>query len=195
MTEWPDLGGANRMRQVEWLGEVKLPLTFRTNEMAGELGEVAELLMIRWVPGQRFTEQWRSALADEIADGIICADIVALTLGEPLDLATPEGLASRVSNDYRWCAWALEDMGLLCNAAKKMDRTEYAVAGGLSYAEGKPMVMEALNKMVQHLYNLAFNEQIIMEVAVARKFNKTSAKLGLQTLFIPPGHDRALLIP
>lgn len=193
--EFPTLGEANAARQAEWLAGTHLPITFRTNELAGELGEVAELLLDHWMPATRFGDQWVNALADELGDVIICSEIIAWQLGLEIDYAMAAGLATTVANDYRWCAQVQRSLGLLCNAAKKMDRTTYGIAGGIPLEEGKTMVQKHLTEVVRQAYNLAFRLQILMEVAVARKFNKTSVKVGLTTLYIPPGYDRAILIP
>lgn len=194
MTEYSTFSEANAARQIEWLGGQHLPLTFRTNEMAGELGEVAELLLDRWIPSSHMYTAWHRALADELADVIICSEIIAWQLSEQLDYNAPDGLARWTGTDYQWCAKTERDMGLLCNIAKKMDRTVYGIAGGVQPDVGRRLVMERVRQMVQHVYNLASSERIRMEVVVARKFNGTSKKVGLQTLYIPPGIDRALLI-
>lgn len=193
--EYPTLQQANAARQREWLGEVKLPLTFRTNEMAGELGEVAEALLDRWTAGSHMHGPWKDHLVEEMADVVICAEITAWQLNERIDYARAEGLAQSISTDYRWATQCSRDMGLLCNAAKKMDRTAYGIAGGIPVEEGRALVLDKLQIMVGHVYDLAFHEHVYMEVGIARKFNKTSAKIGLQTMYIPPGHDRALLVP
>lgn len=193
--EYADFAEANAARQVEWLSGTTLPLTFRTNELAGEFGEVAELLLDRWTSGSHMHGAWKNALGEEMADVIICAELVAWQLHQRLDYVRAEALAQTPGNDYRWSAQVSRDIGLLCNAAKKMDRTAFGIAGGIGSEEGVAIVMERLDKVVRHIYDFAYGERMYMEVALARKFNKTSAKVKLLTLYIPPGHDRALLIP
>lgn len=81
------LRAANIARQAEWDADSRITLTYRLNELAGETGEACnvgkklerERLGIR---GSRATVQ---DLADELADVVICADLVAL--GEGIDLA------------------------------------------------------------------------------------------------------------
>ncbi len=191
--EYATLREANIARQVEWLDGKTLPLTFRTNEMAGEAGEVAELLLDRWRPGSHMYSAWRDALANEMADVVICGDLVLYYAGETVDLDSLDGRAHSIATDGKWATYVLREMGLACNAAKKADRSLYGIAGGVSLSEVD--VVNPIRRVMQAVYDLAYNEHMIMEVALARKFNRTSKKMGLQTLFIPPGYDRALLIP
>lgn len=179
-------------RQKEWLRGTMLPLTFRTNEMAGELGEVAELLMDRWRPGQQMYGAWVTNFADELSDVAICGDLVGYyAQGPRFDYDLLEGRAGlHGMTDYKWCTKVMRHMGLMCNAAKKRDRQHYVIAG----ADPDADVMGPLCLVMQLVYDMAHDERINMERAVASKFNKTSKKVGLQTLYIPPGIDRALLI-
>lgn len=80
---------ANLARQAEWDKDDRITLTYRANELAGETGEACnvakklerERLGIR---GSRATVQ---DLADELADVVICADLVAMHEGIDLDEA------------------------------------------------------------------------------------------------------------
>jgi NTP pyrophosphatase (non-canonical NTP hydrolase) len=84
---FPTLRAANIARQAEWDQDARITLSYRLNELAGETGEACnvgkkierERLGIR---GSRATLQ---QLAEELADVVICADLVAM--GEGIDLA------------------------------------------------------------------------------------------------------------
>lgn len=83
------LRDANVARQKEWDGDNKLSLAYRGNELAGEVGEACnvikklerERLDIR---GSRDTVEH---LAEELADVVICADLIAMAAGIDLEIA------------------------------------------------------------------------------------------------------------
>lgn len=100
------LRDANEARQKEWDRDGKIDLSYRGNEMGGEVGEALEqaLLVIaagaaagraqnvikkiererRGIRGSRAT---LDQLADELADVVICADLIAMGEGIDLDAA------------------------------------------------------------------------------------------------------------
>lgn len=191
MPDYATLRAANVARQEEWLLRRPLSLSFRSNEMAGEAGEVAEVILTKWYHYRtpKDAAVWREALADELADVIICADLIALcTRCNP----PPANVWDKPGNEWKWCAGLLRDIGLVCNYIKKIERTTNGIAGGADlHVSGLEDKLLRVNK---DIYDMAYSEGIDMEVALARKFNKTSAKVGLTTFFIPPGYDRARLI-
>lgn len=76
---------ANLARQKIWdpedlLGDRKLGALFRSNEMVGEAGEAANEVkkLVRESLGVRGSRTTIEKLADELADVIICVDLVAL---------------------------------------------------------------------------------------------------------------------
>lgn len=78
---------ANITRDKEWDSTGQITLAFRGNELAGEVGEACNIIKKlererMGLPGSRTTHE---ALAEELADVIICVDLIAMTLG--LDLA------------------------------------------------------------------------------------------------------------
>lgn len=77
------LAAANAQRQVEWDPMSQISLTFRGNELAGEVGEacneIKKLERERMgIPGSRGSKE---ALARELADVVICASLVAMDTG------------------------------------------------------------------------------------------------------------------
>jgi|GEM_PF-2028166 NTP pyrophosphatase (non-canonical NTP hydrolase) len=81
-----NLRAANVARQLEWDAGNQLSLTYRANELAGEVGEACNVAkkIERERLGIRGSRATISDLGDELADVIICADLVAM--GEGIDL-------------------------------------------------------------------------------------------------------------
>lgn len=80
---------ANIARDAEWDPNDQLDISFRSLELAGEAGEVSNAVkkIIRenlGLPGSRVTSQ---DLAEEIADVMICADLLAMEAGIDLSEA------------------------------------------------------------------------------------------------------------
>lgn len=84
-----ELRAANKARQAAWCPEQIPPdLSFRGNELAGETGEVCNVIkkLERERLGWRGSRDTLSHLAEELADVVICADLVAIAAG--IDLRT-----------------------------------------------------------------------------------------------------------
>lgn len=84
-----DLREANIARQDEWCPNQKPDLSFRGNELAGESGEACNQIkkLERARHGWRGSKGSVSQLAEELADTVICADLVAVTAGIDLQAA------------------------------------------------------------------------------------------------------------
>lgn len=84
-----DLRRANVSRQEEWDPSDKITLSYRGNEAAGELGEACNLIkkMEREHLGLRGSRTTAEQLAEELADVIICVDLIALHVGIDLSAA------------------------------------------------------------------------------------------------------------
>jgi NTP pyrophosphatase (non-canonical NTP hydrolase) len=78
---------ANEIRQAEWDGDAKIDLAYRAAEMAGEAGEACNVAkkIERERRGIRGSRATLADLADELADVVICVDLMAA--GEGIDLA------------------------------------------------------------------------------------------------------------
>lgn len=74
---------ANARRQKEWDRDNKLDIAYRGNELAGECGEACNVIkkIERERRGIRGSRATLAQLADELADVIICVDLVALFEG------------------------------------------------------------------------------------------------------------------
>lgn len=91
MTEraFPTLREANKSRQVEWDVGNQLTLAYRGNELAGEVGEACNVLkkLERERMGIAGSHDTIDHLAEELADVVICADLIAMQAGVDLDAA------------------------------------------------------------------------------------------------------------
>lgn len=89
MTEFTKLRDANAARQVEWANGQDVSLLFRATELGGECGEVLNVCkkIERERAGWRGSRATVEDLADELADVVICADLLALTEGIDLEAA------------------------------------------------------------------------------------------------------------
>lgn len=110
MTDAPytSLRAANLARQAEWDTDGQITLSYRGNELAGEVGEACNLIkkLERERMGIKGSRASIADLAEELADVIICADLIAMQLGIDLDRAVAEkfnktsekvGLATRMA--------------------------------------------------------------------------------------------------
>lgn len=89
MSEQTTLREANIIRAKEWAGEVDLDLSFAGNELAGEVGEACNIIkkMERQRFGLKTSPGTVEALTEELADVVICVDLIAMKLGIDLTLA------------------------------------------------------------------------------------------------------------
>lgn len=84
-----ELRKANLKRHKEWADGVVLPLSFRGLELAGEAGETCNKLkkMERNRLGIVGGDYDIDGVAEELADVLICADLIAMDLGIDLAIA------------------------------------------------------------------------------------------------------------
>lgn len=83
---------ANQKRQNEWDKDNQISLSYRGNELAGEVGEACNIIkkLERERLGIRGSRSTIEALAEELADVIICADLIAMQEGIDLEKAVRE---------------------------------------------------------------------------------------------------------
>ena len=158
------LRDANVVRQQEWDPYGKASnMAWRLNELGGEVGEVCNILKKIHrermnVPGSRAT---KCQLAEELADVVICIDLAAMEAGcDEIRIlnVTPPILFDHLPE---YGVVLLSRMGRVC--AQPHDH-------------GGPLAL-----LLDAVYALANREGINIEMAVAAKFNATSAKTGLRT--------------
>jgi NTP pyrophosphatase (non-canonical NTP hydrolase) len=70
----------NERRQAEWDPTNSISLEYRGNELAGEVGEACNVIkkLARERLGIRGTRATKQQLAEELADIVICVDLIAM---------------------------------------------------------------------------------------------------------------------
>lgn len=83
------LRAANDVRQQEWDPSDAITLAYRGNELAGEVGEACNVIkkLERQRIGLRGSRASVEMLAEELADVLICADLIAMQAGIDLGAA------------------------------------------------------------------------------------------------------------
>lgn len=167
-TEYSTLREANVARQELWdpAGLLK-DWSWRANELAGEAGEVCNVLKKLHraklgLPGSRTTYD---ALADELADVMICVDLCRMQLGIP-----------PAEEHVRADAWGHNLPELGCELINHVGR---AVIPHLlkNYTRGGH-----LNNVIRVVMHIAQVTGVNLNAAVAYKFNQTSVKVGLPVI-------------
>ena len=89
MTTHPTLRSANIARQNEWDQDNQISAAYRGNELAGEVGEACNVIkkLERERLGILGSRATVGELADELADVLICADLIAMHYGIDLEAA------------------------------------------------------------------------------------------------------------
>lgn len=84
------LRAANETRQQEWDKDGVITLSYRGNELAGEIGEACNVIkkLERERLGIRGSRATTEQLAEELADAIICIDLIAMQAGIDLGITT-----------------------------------------------------------------------------------------------------------
>ncbi|MER8786857.1 MazG-like family protein [Mesorhizobium sp. M0983] len=89
MSAFSTLREANEVRQAEWDKESGISLSYRGNELAGEVGEACNVIkkLERERLGIRGSRATIEQLAEELADAVICVDLIAMHEGIDLQQA------------------------------------------------------------------------------------------------------------
>lgn len=88
-TPYATLREANIARQSEWIVGKDTSMLFRAVELGGEVGEALNVVkkLDREARGWRGSRATKEDLAAELADVVICADLLALSAGIDLETA------------------------------------------------------------------------------------------------------------
>jgi NTP pyrophosphatase (non-canonical NTP hydrolase) len=86
---YPSLRLANTARQAEWDAGNQLTPAYRGNELAGEVGEACNVIkkLERERLGIKGSRDTVEHLAEELADVVICTDLIAMEFGIDLQQA------------------------------------------------------------------------------------------------------------
>lgn len=87
INEYCSLRNANLARQAEWDTGNQIDAAYRGNELAGEVGEACNVIkkLERERMGIRGSRDTVDHLAEELADVVICVDLIAMQYGIDLD--------------------------------------------------------------------------------------------------------------
>ena len=175
MNIFDNLRAANATRQIEWdAGGVAHDPYWRANELAGESGEVCNVLKKlhrerSGVPGSRDTT---SHLAEELADVVICVDLLLLSAGlppVPTSIKAPEKLIGL----------SLVQLGTKLTIAVSSLCLPIDMPGD---TEDDNIKAAASERIVQIATAIALREGIDLRWATMAKFNDTSRKMKLETM-------------
>lgn len=174
---------ANTTRQAEWPGGEHVDLDFRGIELAGEAGELINLIKkkVRIDNGISGTTESKKELAamiqDEIGDVVICLDLVGMEMGFDLYLPDPEVAPPTYSS--------LSKLGNALNGRIGFANELIANynSGSVKNSAIESHLASTCGLALVHLTRLCDMLQTDVWVAVGRKFDKTSEKHGLETRF------------
>lgn len=162
-----------------------LPLAFRVTELIGEVGEAVNLM--KKIERKRLgissagTGEFAAicdSLADELADIVICCDLVAMDLERDLgDWIMTDRLAPIPESE------TLSSLGVklgkrlaqVCALAETVEKK-----GAVTTTVGVYFAA-SLSELITTVRAVAYVRKIDLPASVARKFNATSRKLAFQT--------------
>jgi NTP pyrophosphatase (non-canonical NTP hydrolase) len=176
MAYYSTLRAANDARELEWDTGGVLDGSFYSNELAGEVGEAIDAARKLAVYDDEVSvEQRAQELRDELADVIICIDLLAKKFGmKPIPIVITERTGD--------LSEALLDLavtvGIVANAAKKLERERLGLVG----SRVDPRTVESyLFWLSVSVGQIAAHFDIDLVRATAAKFNKTSEKINVAT--------------
>jgi len=166
------LRAANQARQIEWDTGGNIDLSYASNELAGEAGELIEAALDVLNGNENY-----EALAEEIGDVIICCDLIAgrldLVIETHVEILYGESDVKDILLDL-----AME-IGGVANTVKKQERARFGMVGAKGSLDD---LRRNLQEVVVHVHRLGGAMRVPVRPCVASKFNKTSLKYGLATL-------------
>lgn len=185
MTEFtfPDMRSANVARGIEWSNGAKDGTLFYAVELFGEAGELINVVKKLereklGMVGSRATEQ---DLADELADVVICLDLLAIAYDLP-------ALRTATATDDAWDGLSVgvgfgEAVGKVMGKVFEIEhrRSVDGRDGGVACYDDKPQLTALLFAVLNQVTMLAFSYEIDLAEAVLHKFNQTSEKYRLKT--------------
>lgn len=163
---------ASVARQLEWDPDRKITLAYRGCELGGEAGEACNVLKKLERERLGLVGSHSSVLqaADELADVVICADLIAASVG--LNIVKVDMMSDSSSdlvtlgNRLMWRA------GMVCLSVDRVDG-RYGLAGS--------GMTEAIAGLLDAVTRCCHKIGIDIDAVVPAKFNATSVKYGLRT--------------
>lgn len=191
MTNHTTLRAANEARQAEWDPTGKVDLAWRINELAGEVGEVCNLLkkIHRERLGIKGSRATKEQVSEELADVMICIDLTAITAGlGQIGSYVPSALVAMDDDDIEdeIVEPTLPVHG--CLLAQVLGRVAaYGTSPDLYRPEAHAApLLSALKSLGYTVSRVADAMFIDLRAGVAQKFNSTSENNGFQTRLRAP---------
>lgn len=180
MTAYTSLREANAARQKLWDPHNTVGIFWRVNELAGEVGEVCNMIkkVVRQQEGLRGSRVSLPELGEELADVIICADLVALTLGEQVPAYTTSRIANIPTEPLLLGIRLTRLSGRLCELYDQ------------PHVPDNFAVMNRINDLVVSVRAAMLLFGFAPEPTISNKFNRTSEKVNLPVrLAMSPPQD------
>lgn len=196
------LRNANLVRDVEWNSAAeRISIAWRANEFAGELGELANLvkkiarvrMKLKHAPVDE--NALLSQAADELADVLICLDLLAMDLGlntrdillKSLDSRkAPHGI-ERMSLSYVSASLVATAYYIVC-MAERIEALQLGLASPGPSKEDQciDFIRQSIPSFLSAWVVLGAMLKIDWRQAIPAKFNATSQKHGLATMMEAP---------
>lgn len=182
MASFKTLRAANLARQEEWDTGGDIDLSYCGNELAGEAGELIEAAIDLLDGSENIV-----ALREEIGDVIICCDLIAMRVQQPLIthyVVTRTELSGEfvdvtvIKDELLRLA---REVGNVSNTIKKQERARFGMVGAKGSLED---MMRNLTETIAIVHSIGECFGIDAGECVADKFNLTSSKYGLNTRLV-----------
>lgn len=183
MANYTGLRAANIARQLEWFKDATVPdvpPSFRSNELAGETGEVLEHILTYMEQGLTWGHL-QPLIAEELGDVIISADLCAMDLGLSLEVRKATSLDGSWRSSPEVCMRMVLAALRCCNLVKKIDRERLGIPGSRANPQEVGVLLQGV---VDWAYMMADHIGVSLWPEVVAKFNSTSAKVGLTTRLV-----------
>ena len=169
LAEAATLREANALRQKEWDTAGQITLAYRGNELAGEVGEACNVIkkLERERMGIQGSRDTNEHLAEELADIVICTDLIAMDAGIDLDAAVEakfNSTSEKVGLRTR-LALTAKDAEIAALKEKVKRQAEALTLAANAYERGQRDGIAAAVKATQALYDLMLDAQDITVVS------------------------------
>ena len=171
MTTYRTLREANDARHIEWDPADVSSHSFYATELAGEMGEALAACYL--------DQTSITAVSEELADTVICLDLVARRFGITLTLPDAKKKSGHTISSFADGIKLAAQVGFACNIIKKLEREELGMVGSRSTPAQLAVHLDAA---AGHAAVIAATFGVDLQAAIADKFNKTSRKYGLATM-------------